>query len=76
MARKVKVRVPAQRRKPEPVAVSVVIGGRGWSLPAAADLIRQGYSLAHAERTTGYPQQMLASAAEKYHGVKPYETAD
>jgi len=38
----------------------------GWSLEEAADLVRQGYTVAHAEKVTGW----AASVIETQHPTR------
>ena len=38
----------------------------GWSLEEAADLVRQGYTVAHAEKVTGW----AASVIETQHPIR------
>jgi hypothetical protein len=33
----------------------------GWSLPDAVDLVRQGYSVAHAAKVTGWSAPVIAA---------------
>lgn len=35
------------------------VGGKGWSLPQAAELLRQGYTDRHVEEVTGFDARVV-----------------
>ena len=59
MARHKRMVDKPSRFKANPVTTRTIYCGRGWSLPQAADLIRQGYSSKYASQRTGYPAKVV-----------------
>jgi hypothetical protein len=42
----------------------------GWKLEDAANLVRQGYSAAHAERVTGWSASVITAEANPLKGAR------
>jgi hypothetical protein len=52
---------------PSPVTVRSISHPKpGWKLEDAVDLVRQGYTTAHAERVTGWAASVIAAELKKH----------
>lgn len=66
MPRRVRANAGKTTRTPRhPVTVKTVDPGTDWTLDQARSLIRQGYTLEHVAKRTGWPESMLKVASVK-----------